>query len=220
MTSIEKINFDGDSSLGLHAEATEDYCIVDPSLSGKCYDAIKRVLSVDPIKTPMVNSRMVGIFCASNSEGVTLPKNVGKSEKKVLEDRGIDFKVLDTKQTALGNLVLVNDEACLISEKLEDVKEDLSSFFDVPVQVGEIGALDLVGSVAVVTNSGLLCHRDTSEEEMELLEEFFGLECGRGTVNFGMPFVGSCIVANSKGVLVSEKTTGPELGRVQESLLE
>ena len=38
-----------------------------------------------------------------------------------------------------------------------------------------------------------------------------------GTVNNGTALVGACAVATSKGVLVSLKTTGPELARIEET---
>ena len=219
MVNIKKTNFDGDSNLGLHIEPSEDFCIMDPGLSEGCYRVVEEVLDVEIIKTAIAGSSMPGIFCAGNSNGVALPRNVEEVEVERLKEAGIDVKVLDSKQTALGNLILVNDEACVVSERLEDAKDDLEELFEVPVVSGKIADTDLLGSSSVVTNSGLLCHRDTFEEEMEFLENTFDLECGRGTVNFGMPFVGACIAANSEGVLVGEDTTGPELGRVEQALI-
>ena len=39
-----------------------------------------------------------------------------------------------------------------------------------------------------------------------------------GTINHGVPFIGSGLVANSKGALVGDLTTGIELGRIEEAL--
>lgn len=218
MPSIKKTDFDGDSNLGLHAETTEDFCIMDPSLSEKCYKRVEEALDLEPIKTPLANSRMVGIFCASNSKGVALPKNTEKNERAAFEDQEINYSVIESKHTALGNLILVNDDACVISARLEKVKDELEECFGVPVKTAEIAGTDLLGTAAVVTDEGLLSHRDTSKEEMNQLEEIFGLECGRGTANFGKPFLGASLLANSKGVLTGSKTTGPELGRIEEAL--
>ncbi len=219
MVNIRRIGFDGDSNLGLHAVTTDEFCIIDPGLSKKCYREAEDVLETEIVKTTVAGSSMLGIFCAANRNGVVLPRNAEEIEKDVLKKAGLNFKILDTKQTALGNLILVNNRACVISERLEDVKDDLEELFQVPVHVGKVAGKDLVGSSSVVTNRGLLSHRDTTEAEMEFLEDIFGLECGRGTVNFGVPFVGACIVANDSGVLVSEDTTGPELGRVEQALV-
>lgn len=219
MPSIRQTDFDGDSNLGLHAEITENFCIINPSLSEKCYERVEDTLDVEPIKTSLANSRMAGIFCAANSKGIALPKSIEINEKTVLRDREINHTIIESKLTALGNLILVNDDACLISPRLEEVKDELKECFEVPVKTAEIAGTDLLGTTAVVTDEGLLSHRDTSEEEMNQLEEVFGLECGRGTANFGKTFVGASLLANSKGVLTGSKTTGPELGRIEEALL-
>jgi len=39
-----------------------------------------------------------------------------------------------------------------------------------------------------------------------------------GTVNFGSPLVGSGILANSRGYVAGDETTGPELGRIEDAL--
>ncbi len=219
MSNIQRTKFDGDSNLGLHTVVTDEICIMNPGLSKKCYTRIKEVLGVDVLKTTLAGSSMPGIFCAANSNGVALPRNVEEDEKEILTEEGLDWKVIETKETALGNLIMVNDSMCIVSEKLMETKEELEDLFEVPVFSGEIAGKDLLGSSSVVTNKGILCHRDASEDEMEFIEDKFQIECGRGTVGFGVPFVGACIAANSKGVLVSEDTTGPELGRVEEALI-
>ncbi len=219
MVNIQRINFDGDSNIGLHAEPSEEFCIMNPGLSEKCYEAVEDILEVEIVKTPIAGSRMPGIFCAANSQGVAVPRNVEEREKEALEDAGLNWKILEVNETALGNLIMVNDKACVVSQRLEEVKEEIEELFRVPVETGKIAGKDLLGSSSVVTNTGLFCHRETSEEEMDFLEEVFDLECGIGTVGFGVPFVGAGVVANSNGVLVNEDTTGPELGRVEEALI-
>ncbi|MFB6217174.1 MAG: translation initiation factor IF-6 [Candidatus Aenigmatarchaeota archaeon] len=218
MSSIDKINFDGDVNLGLHTVVNDRFCLVDSSLSERCYEAIGNTLEVDVVRSLVANSKMVGIFSEGNSSGLVLPKNVETIETEKLDNKGIEYRVIDSKETALGNLILVNDSACLISTRLEDFKNELEDFFGVPVETGTVAGLDVVGSSAVATNRGLLCHRDVKKEEMEKLEELFDMICGRGTVNFGSPFVGAMITANSNGVLAGEKTTGPEMGRIDEAL--
>lgn len=220
MPNIARIKFDGDVNLGLHSVTTEDFCIVNSRLSGGCYDRIKEVLGVRVVKTLMANSGLVGIFSEGNSNGVVVPKNAEKPEKETLEKGDVNYGTVDSKQTALGNLILVNDEACMISERLDSAREKLEEVFDVPVETGTIAGLDLVGTTATVTNRGMLCHRDATDEELEKLESLFGLECGRGTVNFGSPFVGAMLSVNSEGVLAGERTTGPEMGRIEEALFQ
>ncbi|MCS7098812.1 MAG: translation initiation factor IF-6, partial [Sulfolobales archaeon] len=81
-----------------------------------------------------------------------------------------------------------------------------------------IANIPTVGSAAVVTDKGGLVHPNASEEELRKLSEFFGVEFDVGTVNFGIGFVRSGLVANNYGVLVGELTTGPEIIRITKAL--
>ena len=71
---------------------------------------------------------------------------------------------------------------------------------------------------AVVTNKGLLCHPKTSEEEIRFLEKVFKVPVMIGTINHGSPVIGSGLVANTKGAIIGDLTTGIEMGRIEEAL--
>lgn len=71
---------------------------------------------------------------------------------------------------------------------------------------------------AVVTAKGLLCHPKSSNEELRVLEKVFDVPVMIGTVNHGSPVIGSGLVANSKGAIIGNLTTGIEIGRIEESL--
>jgi len=49
-------------------------------------------------------------------------------------------------------------------------------------------------------------------------EEYWEVHADLGTVNYGAPLVGSGLVATDEGYVVGEDTTGPELGRIEETL--
>ncbi|MCD6399120.1 MAG: translation initiation factor IF-6 [Candidatus Aenigmarchaeota archaeon] len=218
MPHILRTNFRGDPNLGFYATTTDDFCIISNNLMKKNIERMKSILKVDMIKASVAGSEFVGLFAAANKNGIVLPNISKKEEIDIFKKLGFNVYVPDIKQTALGNLILVNDKACLISKDLEKIKNKLEKCFNVPVKTGTIAGLDIVGSAGFVTNQGLLVHRDCTEEEINLLEKFFGLNIGVGTVSFGSPFVGASLVANSNGFVISEQTTGPELQRIDESL--
>ncbi|MDY6776978.1 MAG: translation initiation factor IF-6, partial [Candidatus Nanohaloarchaea archaeon] len=166
----------------------------------------------------MAGTDLLGVFAAGNSSGIVVPDIVTEHEREVLEEKGVEYMVLESKYTAFGNLLLCNDEGCLISRELEDRKEEIGEFLDVPVKTGTVAGLDIPGSCGVATNQGVLLHRDASEEELERVEEALGVEGDIGTVNFGTPYVHSGVLADSENVLVGNDTTGPEVQRVQEAL--
>ena len=87
-----------------------------------------------------------------------------------------------------------------------------------PVYRGTIGSLKTVGMAAVVTNKGLLCHPKVTQEEKHQLEKVFDVPAMIGTVNHGTPLIGSGLVANTKGAIIGNLTTGVEMGRIEEAL--
>jgi len=131
---------------------------------------------------------------------------------------GLNVLKTEIKQTALGNLILVNDSGCVIPREISLIKEDLEECFSVPVKIGTVAGLSIVGSCAFATNRGLLAHPNCTEKEMELLETVLKVNGDIGTVSFGSPFVGAGLVGNSRGFVIPEETTGPELQRIDESL--
>jgi translation initiation factor 6 len=75
-----------------------------------------------------------------------------------------------------------------------------------------------VGSAGICTGKGLVCHPNTSEDELRELSELFKVPAVLGTLNYGTPFVGACAVANSKGAFVGSRTTPIEMGRLEDGL--
>ena len=127
--------------------------------------------------------------------------------------------IIGDKYNAAGNDILVNDNGALVHPDLmEKSLEDIKKTLGVPVYRGTIGSLKTVGMAAVVTNKGLLCHPKVSEEEKMLLKKIFNVDVMIGTVNHGSPVIGSGLVANSKGAIIGNLTTGIEMGRIEEAL--
>ena len=62
---------------------------------------------------------------------------------------------------------------------------------DVPVQRGDIGDVKTVGTAAVATNEGVLCHPKAREPELEALEDHLDVYADLGTINYGGPLIGS-----------------------------
>jgi translation initiation factor 6 len=103
----------------------------------------------------------------------------------------------------------------LISRK---EKKKIEDCLGVETEYSEIANLNIVGSCGVATNNGCLLHWDVKEDEMKVVEDLLKVDVDIGTVNFGSPFVKSGLIANSKGCLLGEKTTPPELARIMEAL--
>jgi len=177
-------------------------------------------LAVDAVPTTIGGSGTVGSLAVGNENGLLVSNRVTDRETERLE-AAVDGSVVELpgKINAAGNVVLTNDYGAYVHpdlsrEAVSAVKEAL----DVPVLRGDLGGVDTVGTAAVANNSGVLCHPQASESELEALEDHLDVYADLGTINYGTPLLGSGLVANDDSYLVGEDTTGPELGRIEDTL--
>ncbi|MFA5572221.1 MAG: translation initiation factor IF-6, partial [Candidatus Bathyarchaeia archaeon] len=68
-----------------------------------------------------------------------------------------------------------------------------------------------VGSLACATNKGVLAHPLLKEEEKKILESVLKVPVDVGTINCGIPYVGTGLIANGNAAVAGSMTTGPEM---------
>ncbi len=222
---IERIDFENSPYLGVYGVATDRVVFLREGLSSRKIETIEEVLKVPVVEASIMRSRIVGIFAAANSHVIVVPWYVWDRELQLINARlnelGVDLTVepFKSRLTALGNLILTNDRGALVSARFGRKEADaLADVLDVNVERGIIADYMSVGSVGVVTNRGGLVHPEVTDEELEWLSDLFGVDIYVGTANMGVPFVGSCMLANSNGVVVGSRTTGPEMVKIEEAL--
>ena len=91
------------------------------------------------------------------------------------------------------------------------IRDRAHDILDVPLESMTVASYDLVGSVVAATNSGAIVHPEALDSELEQINSILRVKASLGTVNGGVPFVSSGIVANSKSLVVGSLTSGPEL---------
>lgn len=209
-----RTNFNGDPNIGLYGFASDGYCILGNH--PKHRQKMEEMLKVKISAAQMAGTELVGIFAAGNLNGILVSKIADAREiKEIKKALGINVLVIKAKETAIGNLVLCNDKGCIISSKLKKYGKEIAEILDCETVVGKVAGLHIVGSAAVATNKGCLCHRDAEENELRMIEELLKTKADIGSIG-GSPFVKAGIIANSHGVVVSEEATGPELQRIDE----
>ncbi len=213
--SIERYNYEGDTNIGFYATVTPEYAIYP-------YEFRRReFFELDNVVTRIAGTNLVGLFTAGNSNCLLVPETITTHERKKLDEAEISYQILESNDTALGNLILANDKGAYISEKLSDVKEEIEEALEVPVTVGKIAGISNVGVCGIANNKGAVIHRGASEEEAEKVAEALDIEkIDIGTINMGSPYVASGILCNDTHFLVGEDTTGPELGRIDQMLVQ
>lgn len=210
---VLRTNFGEDPNLGLYGFATDAYCLIGIRPDKKA----GKVLKVGMHTTSAFGTQLAGIFCTGNSSGIIAPYVLDDYElddmKKIK-----DVLVIKSVYTALGNLVLMNDNGVLLSPLLEKNKKEIGNFFGLPCETATIAGSKLVGSLAIATNKGCLVHPRIRDKELAVLKHVLKVDVDIGTVNFGSPFIKSGIIANSHGFIASEMSSGPELGKMTEAL--
>ncbi len=222
MAGISLLNFHKNPFLGILGRANDDWLIVAKGVPKEALRRAKETLEVDVIETTIGGTSLIGSLLIINSHGIIVSNIAYEDELKLLKETGLEVEVVPGKENAVGNLVLIDDVAAIVDPELEDETVRLiEEVMKVKVYRGTIGDSGLTGMSAVVNKYGVLCHPDLSDKEEEILKIAFGKDrdINIGTVNKGTPFVGSGIIANSKGVIVGDKSTGVELMRIETTLL-
>ncbi|BAN90170.1 translation initiation factor IF-6 [Aeropyrum camini] len=221
--TVEKLSLYGNPNIGVYLSASDSYVLAPDDIGVEDVRTISEVLRVAEervVRLRVLGMRLVGVLTTGNSRGILLPEGVDREVELVKKALGeVEIGIVPTRSNALGNVIVCNDRACLASPGLEkEALKTVSDTLGVEVVEGSVAGVYTVGSAVVVTNRGGLAHPDASEEELKLLSDVFKVPFEAGTINFGVEFVRTGLVANSYGALVGEDTTGPEIARIQVAL--
>ena len=211
-----KLSINGNPLIGLYIKLCDEFAVVGVR-DKKAIEMLKE-LGVEVVYTTIAGSELVGAMLALNSNGALLSNHAMKKEIERI-NRKMDVRVVETRMTCLGNIALTNDSGAIVHPEAEErIIENIRSFLDVEVSKGTIGGIKTVGMAGVATNNGALLNPNANEWEIKRVEEVLGVEALTGTVNFGSDMVGTGLVANSRGYIAGEDTTGFELGVIEEAL--
>ncbi|MFW5902816.1 MAG: translation initiation factor IF-6, partial [archaeon] len=201
------LNYYRASEIGVFSKTNNKVTLVPPSATEKYEKKIKETLKTEIVETTICNSNLIGIFVAMNDDKIIVPSMITEYEQETLKKHFDEVKIIDSRYTAIGNLITMNNKGIAVSKFLKN-EINGSSF--------EIAGTSLLGSTVFATDKGFLAHRNTKKEEIEKLEETLKVEGNVGTVNFGDPYVKNGLIGNKEGILVGKDTTGPEINRIDE----
>jgi len=212
-------NFNSNPNVGLYGYATDKYCLLGTEIPEDISEEISEVLNVPIIRMNIAGTSLLGIFLNGNNNCLLVPKIAFQNELDILDKHKIKYKIIDTKFTCLGNNIICNDNGCVVSSEYGE--KEIKIFKDalkVGVTKAKIAGLSILGSLAVHTKKGLLCHHEILEHEAELLKKTLKVEIYTGTVNMGVPFIGSGILCNNHGFIIGDASGGPEVVNADETL--
>ena len=218
--TVLRAAFSGSPYVGVFARATDHCLLVRPDVDADLRESLASEFGVPAVATTIGGSGTVGALATGNNNGLLVSSRIQERERERIRS-AVDLTVteLPGRINAAGNVVLANDTGAFVHPDVpREAVQTVTDALEVPVLRGTLAGVQTVGTAGVVTNRGVLCHPKSTDETLDELEEQFGVPADIGTINYGGPLVGSGLVANDTGYIVGERTTGPELGRIDSAL--
>jgi translation initiation factor 6 len=210
----EQVTVHGEDFIGLLGFATDRYAFLSPQFERS------DILDVPTLVEKTYSTNLVGLFCLGNSNGILLPYFVSDSELETItrfaKSLGVEVGRIEERYTALGNMIAANDKGAYVSELIRDFKK-IEDVLGVEVQLGSVGGHMEVGAYVMAINKGFLAHPD-ADRQLDEIADILKVKGMIGTVNCGIPFVKSGLIANSNGYLTGGKTTPIEMQRIEDAL--
>jgi len=209
---IKKLEIEGNPFIGAFGITNEKITFLSTGFTEKKKKIVKDTLNTEIFSITIARTNIIGILGAGNSNGLLLPYNVEEYELRKLKDLDIKIEVLKAKFTALGNMILCNDKGAIVSSRLKKEASKIEDALGVEVYVSD--PLNF-GSMGLCTNNGCLVHSSLSDK-IDELEKALKVEVDTGSANRGFYYLGLCALANTKGAVVGEMSTGPEINKIED----
>lgn len=200
-------------NIGVYINANDDFLLLPMGFAQTKAEKLAEYLKAEIIYTSIANTRLLGALMVMNNNGILLPKTAYIDEYEFLKkETNMEIGVLDSKYSALGNVICANDKGAIVSPWLskEDCKT-IEQVLGVEVLQKRIAGFNQTGAVMVANNSGAAIHPEADEEDMKTFANVMGVKIEQTTINNGIPYVMSGIVVNNHMVLVGSMTSGPEI---------
>jgi translation initiation factor 6 len=200
-------------NIGVYIRVNDSTVLLPMGFAKTKAEKLSKYLGVDYIFTSIANTRLIGALCVMNNKGILLPKTAYQNEYDFLKKEvDLEIGVLDSKFTALGNVICANDKGAVISPWLsKDDCRTISDVLGVETIQKKIAGFNQTGVVMVANNSGAAIHPEADEEDMKVFSNLLGVKIEQSSINNGIPYVSSGILANNNCIVVGSLTTGPEI---------
>ena len=217
---IHKYDVYRSPNVGLFLRANDNILLIPSGFADTKTKKLKEYLNVKKIMhVSIAGTRLIGPMCVMNNNGILLPWTASDEEIQILKQTGLNVERLESKFTAIGNLILANDKGAIVSSLFNgEVHQSIRDVLGVPIQIMSIAGYVQVGSMVVTTNAGAIVHPNANDREIKSIAEILQVEAEPATINGGSPFLSSGILANFKSAIVGSLTTGPELIMITRAL--
>lgn len=200
-------------NVGIYAKCNDKFVFIPNGYAVTKAKNLAELLKTDYVFTSIANTRLLGPLMVVNNNGLLLPRNCYEEEISHLKkSTGLNVDILDTKHTALGNLICTNDKGAIMSPLIptEYVKK-VEDVLGVEVIRKRVAGYHQTGAMIVANSRGGIIHPSTEEDDIKTISQVLGVELEPATINGGSPYLASGILANNNSLVVGGLTNGPEL---------
>ena len=200
-------------NIGIYTKVNNQFVFVPNGFAKTKAENLANYLQTDYLTISIANTRLLGILTVLNNHGMLLPNTCSQGEIDHLKKHtDLNIKLLDVKYNALGNMICVNDKGGIVSPTIDKkyIKE-IEDVLDIEVLQKKIAGFYQVGAVMSATSNGGIIHPLTDEDDVSTFSNILGVKIEPATINGGIPFVSSGILANYNAIVVGTLTNGPEI---------
>ena len=202
----------------MYLVGNNDYVLYPPTLLKPFLKKFKTAFKVPFFSLTINNSKLLGIYTASNKYGIIIPNIIRDDEfEKLKSDVNDSIQICQLKSldNAFGNLILCNDKGAIISSFLKDHKKQIEDILNVETKVFEFAGSYLPGSISLANNNGCLVHPLANDDEIEIITSILKVEeTDVSTINRGIPYLSAGAIVNDESGIFGNYSTGPELMRL------
>lgn len=221
--AILKAQIFGSNSVGVYLAANNKFVLYPPSLLANMRKKFQKIFTIPLYSLTINNSKLLGVYTASNKNGIILPKLIRDDEldklSSYLDNNDYQVGILESKDNAFGNLILCNDKGAIISSLLQDYRDKIEQILGVETIVYEFANYYLPGSISLCNNQGCLVHPLATDEEIEMIKSILKVEeTDVSTINRGIPYLSAGAIVNDHSGIFGNFSTGPEMMRLSNVL--
>lgn len=200
-------------NIGIYTKVNDSFVLVPNGFAHTKAKTLATYLKVEYLFASVANTRLLGTMMVTNNHGMLLPSTCSEYEIQYLKkSTSLNVGVLDIKHTALGNLMCVNDKGGVVSPKVpKEVLKSIQDTLGIEIIQKKIAGYHQAGVMVCANNTGGIIHPETDEEDIKSVSDMLKVRLEPATINGGIPYVSSGILANNKAVVVGNLTNGPEI---------
>lgn len=214
MMAVELYEVNGNPNVGLYAVPTDKYVLASEHLPENFLALLERVFKVELV---IINfePRFIGALALANQNGLVFSPIIHEDAINQIRMSLPDLNILQVKfdYFAFGNLAITTESQTLVSPIIPKVTQrSVADVLDTEVSTLKLNDSDLIGSLVYTNNQGAVISPIVEDNaEIENVSELLDLSSVQvSTVNRGSQFPAGGIIANSKGAILGQNTTGIE----------